>query len=321
MAGKAEALDQVAATWFARLQRDDASASDREAFERWLDEPAHAVAYARVEAAWERADRLKAAGAGVADDLPRSSAPVWTRRAAAAVLALGAGGALAYGVRLDHGATFETGVGERRTVKLEDGSAVELNTATKVRAAFSRERRDIHLLAGEALFHVAKDPRRPFIVHARDARVRAIGTAFNVRLRDKLVELTVTEGVVTVNEAPSLIRASARPIRPLSAGQAAVMGPGAVARVSLQEADLQRRIAWRNGLIELRGETLEQAVAEFNRYRTRKLVVADPNLAGLRVGGSFETGDSERFITALKDGFHIQAVEGDDGVTYLVPAA
>jgi transmembrane sensor len=319
MAEKAEALDQAAAAWFARLQRDDVSSSDREAFERWLDEPAHAVAYARVEAAWERADRLKAAGTVVAE--APSPAPVWTRRAAAAVLAVGVGGAIAYAVRPDNGASFETGVGERKTVKLEDGSAVELNTATRLRTAFTPERRDVHLLAGEALFHVAKDPKRPFVVHARDARVRALGTAFNVRIREKLVELTVTEGVVTVNEAPSILRVGARSIRPLSAGEGAVMGPGAVARVALQEADLQRRIAWRNGLIELRGETLEQAVAEFNRYRTRKLVVADPSLAGLRVGGSFETGDSERFLAALKDGFHIQTVEGDDGVTYLVPTA
>ena len=319
MAGKAAALDQEAAAWFARLQRDDCAASDRVAFERWLDEPAHAVAYARVEAAWERADRLKAAGTGVGAAAPAAT-PLWTRRAAA-VLAVGVGGGLAYAARLGRGTSFSTAVGERKTIKLEDGSAVELNTATQLRTQFSAHRRDIQLVSGEALFHVAKDPARPFVVHAQDAQVRAVGTAFNVRVRDKLVEVTVTEGVVTVNNAASPAKTLRPPVRPVAAGQGAVVGSGAVARLTLQDEDLQRRIAWRNGLIELRGETLEQAVAEFNRYRTRKLIVADQTLAGLRVGGSFGTGDSERFLAALKDGFHVRTVEGDDGVTYLVPAA
>lgn len=321
MAGKAAALDQEAAAWFARLQRDDCPASDRNAFERWLDEPAHAVAYARVEAAWERAHRLKAAGAGVGDAAPVAAPALWTRRAAA-VLAVGVGGGLAYASStLGGGARYSTAVGERRTVKLEDGSDVELNTSTELHTRFSEHRRDIQLVSGEALFHVAKDPQRPFVVHAQDAQVRAIGTAFNVRIREKLVEVTVTEGVVSVNEAASPMKSARRPVRPVTAGQGAVVGSGAVARLTLQDEDLQRRIAWRDGLIELRGETLEQAVGEFNRYRTGKLVVADPTLAGVRVGGSFGTGDSERFLAALKEGFHIRAVEGDGGVTYLVPAA
>lgn len=319
MAGKAAALDQEAAAWFARLQRDDWASSDRVAFERWLDEPAHAVAYARVEAAWDRAERLKAAGTGVGAAEPVSR-PLWTRRAAA-VLAVGVGGGIAYASRL-HGETFSTAVGERKTVRLQDGSSVELNTATRIATQFSEHRRDLQLISGEALFHVAKDPQRPFVVHAQGALVRAVGTAFNVRIRDRLVEVTVTEGVVAVNDAPSAGKIRPRqPVKPVVAGQGAVLGSGAVARLTLAQDELERRIAWRDGRIELRGETLEQAVAEFNRYRSRKLVVADQTLAGVRVGGSFETGDSERFLAALKQGFHIQAVEGDGGVTYLVPAA
>jgi transmembrane sensor len=133
--------------------------------------------------------------------------------------------------------------------------------------------------------------------------------------------VTVTEGVVTVNDVTSAAKTEASHVRPVVAGQGAVVGSGAVARLTLDDEDLQRRMAWREGLIELRGETLEQAVAEFNRYGARKLVVADQSLAGLRVGGSFGTGDSERFLVALKEGFHIRAVEGDGDVTYLVPAA
>jgi transmembrane sensor len=96
---------------------------------------------------------------------------------------------------------------------------------------------------------------------------------------------------------------------------------GAVAVAPLDQDALQRRVAWRVGVIELRGETLEQAVAEFNRYRTAKLVVADPRLAAIRVGGSFETDESEKFLAALRSGFGVSTREGADGAVYLVSAA
>jgi len=315
-------LTGQAAEWLSRRQHGPLAPEDQRAFDAWLDaSPHHAVAYARVEATWERTVRLQAAP--MPETGRRSGAARrWLPLAAAATLLLAAGGALWLMLQPE---VHRTGVGERRTVALSDGSRVELNTASILRVDYSDRGRDVRLQSGEALFHVAKDPQRPFVVHAGNAAVRAVGTVFNVRLRDReMVEVTVTEGVVAVDErqpAPRGEAMSAPPApRTVEAGKGAMVGPGAVATVSLDSEALQQRTAWRRDLIELRGETLEQAVAEFNRYRTAPLVLGDPRIASIRVGGTFATGESEKFLAALSSGFGVESMEGADGKVYLMPA-
>jgi transmembrane sensor len=310
-----EALNEEAAAWFARLQRPDLAAEERRAFDAWIDaDPARAVAFARVEATWERAARLAAAPPAAARP-PVSSGLISRRAAAAALFTVGAGGAALWWAQRDP--AYATAVGERRTLVLADGSRVELNTASRLEVAFRRRLREVRLLDGEALFEVAKDAARPFVVHAGGAAVLAVGTAFNVRLRGLAVEVTVTEGVVAVSDPVRAGGAAAR----VTAGRAAVLRGGAAEVATVDGDDLARRTAWRQGMIELRGETLEQAVAEFNRYRTTKLVVADPRLAAIRVGGAFETDESEKFLAALRSGFGISTREGADGSVHLVSAA
>jgi transmembrane sensor len=307
-----EAIMEAAAALFARVQSGSAAPAEVEA---WLDaSPAHAAAFARVEAAWERAERLNA--------LPRlAEAPqpafLPTRRMAAA-LAVGVIGAGTAGAWLLTRRPVEmTARGEHRTVSLPDGSRVELNTDSRIAVAYSETRRDIVLTRGEALFDVAKDPARPFVVRAGQAQVRAVGTAFNIRLRDKLVELTVTEGVVAVDD-----RAAGRArVRKVSEGKGAMIATGAVAEVDLDPEVLRRRLLWRDGVVEFEGDTLEQAAAEFNRYNDRRLVVADPQVASIRVGGRFGTHEVDRFLTALQAGFPVRAVPGEGDVTYLVHAS
>jgi transmembrane sensor len=309
---KDEAIMEAAAALLARAQSGSASPAEVDA---WVDaSPAHAAAFARVEAAWERAERLKALPAADLADEPGFQP---TRRMAAAlavgVLGLGGAGAWVLGRR----PTEATVRGERRTVSLPDGSRVELNTDSVIKVAYSEGRRDIVLARGEALFDVAKDPTRPFVVRAGEAEVRALGTAFNIRLREKVVELTVTEGVVAVEEHAAV----RTPARQVVQGRGAVIATGAVAEVDLDPEVLRRRLLWRDGVVEFEGDTLEQAAAEFNRYNERRLVVADPQVASIRVGGRFGTHEVDRFLTALQAGFPVRAVPGDEGVTYLVHAS
>lgn len=307
------ALTDVAATWFVRMQRDDISAVDRRDFELWLDaDPRHAVEYARIEATWERAERLTSQAVEPALGARRSKwgAPISRRAAAGMFLAAGAAGAGLFVAR--RGQTFRTAVGERRRVRLADGSGVILNTASELSVRYSRRLREVRLVAGEALFEVAPDPSRPFLVSAGGVVVRALGTAFNVRRRGALAEVTVTEGVVTIGGSRELSLARLR------AGQAAVAGTDAVSELILDTDALQARTAWRRGLIELRGETLEAAVAEFNRYSAHKLAVADPSIAGIRVGGAFGTNEADKFVTALELGFPVATRRDADGVTRLV---
>lgn len=308
-------LNATAADWLARLQRHGGiSAAERNEFERWLDaDPANAVAFARAEFTWERAERLRAvrtqafsAEAVAAEsqvDARRLSTPAraWAVAASFAVVAVGM--ALVYWISQAN--VYATAVGERRTISLADGSQLTLNTASKLEVDMTAEHRSVRLVRGEALFKVAKDPSRPFTVEARGSEVRAIGTAFNVRVREEVVEVTVTEGVVSVDESR------------IAAGSSAIAGAGTVSEIPLDQDVLRRRVAWREGAIELKGETIEQAVAEFNRYRQMPIVVADPSIAALRVGGRFETDDGERFLNALSQNFAVRVVRAENGSLYL----
>lgn len=319
MAERAEnPVTAQAAQWFAVCQRGRLAAEDARAFEAWMDaSPHHAVAYARVELTWERAHRLRAVPGGAA--LTARSAKAsrrWCPAAAAAAIVLAIAGTANWWVLRPE--VHETALGERRVVTLEDGTRVVLNTSSRLRVEYSDGERTVRLVSGEALFEVAKDASRPFVVHAGEARLRVLGTMFNVRLRGReMVEVSVTEGRVAVEGAVAGERGGRA--TELVAGKGAIVGRGALATVGLDAQSLRQRTAWRNDLIELRGETLEQAVAEFNRYRGAPLVVGDPRIASIRVGGTFATDESEKFLKALEGSFGIAAVPGSQGTVYLVP--
>lgn len=273
-----------------------------------------------MEAAWETSARLRA------DPPPLDSTPAeerppaarLSRRAlaggllAASVAAAGVGVAwsLIKDVRL-----YRTRVGEQRTVALDDGSRVRLNTASAIEVAMNARERRVELVRGEALFEVAHDTARPFLVDAGPALLRAVGTAFNVRLRNDIVELTVTEGVVAVLENGEAVRRTAPHI---PAGGGAVIRSGAVAPTELGDEVLRQRTAWQDGVIELEGETLGQAVDEFNRYRTQPILIGDARLSTIRVGGRFEVDEADKFLTALQSSFPVEAIRSADGSVMLV---
>lgn len=305
--------------WLARRQQGSLPPDAQREFEAWLhSSPYHAMAYARVEESADLSRRRAAAPARPAQ--PRRPARTYWGMAAAVFLMLAVGVVSRLWLQPE---IHQTAVGERRTVALADGSKVDLNTASKLRVDYSDQQRDVYLVEGEALFQVASDPDRPFVARAGSAAVRALGTEFNVRLRGPdMVEVTVTEGEVAVQGAVAGAgqQGSAGAPRRVPAGKGAMVGLGAVAPVTLDVQALEQRTAWRRGVIELDGETLDRAVAEFNRYRTVPLVVGDARLASIRVGGTFATGESGKFLDALQSGFGIRAVEGAGGRVYLVAA-
>lgn len=338
--------DQQAADWFARTQSGELSPAERASLDQWLDaDPANAVAWARVEFSWERAQRLTALPRQV---LEGAKSPAvagrqftnslgWSIAAALMIVMLGIGSWLF----LTERNVYETAFGERRTITLQDGSRVYLNTDSRVQVAFSDSARVVKLGHGEALFEVAHDTTHPFIVQAGGTEVRAVGTAFNVRLRNQIVEVTVTEGKVQLK--PMIIGGAARGEESerkqvaagssvtvgaaglhnailLDAGSAAVSAAGTIEQVQLQDDGVRRRVAWRDGVIELQGETLAQAIEEFNRYRKTPIVIADPALATMRVGGRFQTDEADKFVSALRANFSIRAIQGSNGEIYLLAA-
>jgi transmembrane sensor len=317
-----QAIDDQASAFVVRLQ-EGAGASERQAIADWIEaDPRHAVAFARMEAAWEAGGRLRAspppieapdAAVDIDGKLRVSRRTLVGAGLAASIATVGATVAWRYVGDVD---LHHTRLGERRVITLADGSRIHLNTASAVEVAMRKHSRRIRLVKGEALFEVAHDPGRPFLVDAGAARLRAVGTAFNVRIRDTVVELTVTEGVVAVAEDGADVH---RPDAPkIVAGGGAVIGSGAMAPTALNATVLRQRTAWQDGVIELDGETLTQAVEEFNRYRGAPIIVGDPRLANLRVGGRFEVDEAEKFLTAVEGSFPVDAIPAADGSILLV---
>jgi transmembrane sensor len=316
----AELIDQQASRWLSRRDARVPSAQDEADFHRWLNaDIRHRVAYLRLEGTWKRSDRLhdlRPLDRGLDPDLLRAH-PLRSRwpvaLAASLALACMVGGFFFAQARFgwQH---YETRVGGFSRIVLEDGSVIDLNTDSDVRVRLRAERRDVKLLRGEGRFQVAHDPRRPFVVTAADASVRAVGTAFSVRLREaSQVDVLVAEGSVAV------VSSTVPHAPPVTAGEAAVLQPNHMSVRHVEPEVVQSRLAWTSGRLQFRGETLGDAVAEFNRYNRRQIRLADASLARLRVGGTFNATDPESFAAALSSAFRLQVAANDPDTLTLRP--
>lgn len=306
-------IDAAAATWAARVDRGPLSNEDQAALEAWAaQDPRRAGAYAKALAVNAYLDRA----AGLGSDFAPAAHPV--ARAADRRRLLATGGLLAaasvvgavgYGA-LSLKGRVTTAKGDIRRAPLTDGSAVTLNTDTAIRTAFDGRMRRVDLLRGEALFDVAKDPARPFVVVAGDVRVRAVGTSFSVRAHaDGQVGVIVREGVVEVWRG-----AEGKPVRLAAEHAMQVAVAGALAPASVGAPAVDRAMAWRQGQIDLDGLTLGQAVDEFARYSDRRIVIDDPSIARLKMTGLFSASDPDGFAKAAALSLGLQARTEADGV-------
>jgi transmembrane sensor len=280
----------------------------------------------------------------VPDRLPLGSAgvqPRWARRrlyaTAAAVLIVAMGGAYPYFRGVFAGDRYSTPVGGLNVVHLSDGSQVTLNTDTSLRVVMTKGQRRIDLKKGEAFFEVAHDSSRPFVVYAGDKRVMAVGTKFSVRRESDDVQVVVTEGRVSLAAAePQILRTVAADIRGESYQEIPGAGPGtgttyppatmlragtvaqtANADVLVHQqtaAESEALLGWRNGYVVFRDTALADAVNEFNRYNMRKMVIGDPKIADIRIGGNFRANNTAAFLWLLQNGFPIVIERDGDKV-------
>jgi transmembrane sensor len=209
------------------------------------------------------------------------------------------------------GATTPAASGGYAQRSLEDGSVVELNRGAVIDVRYTGAERRVTLLRGEALFTVEKNARRPFIVHARGVDVRAVGTAFQVRLATGSVEVFVTEGRVQVappRRAPSAAAGNG-PL--VEAGHRAVVSleetttPPKIVPVSAEEA--AHLLAWQPRLLDFSSAPLERVVAEFNRRNSVELVLADSSLAALPIVASIRSDNVEGLVRFLETNAGIRA--------------
>ena len=288
-----ENLTQTASAWLVAL---DAGTAGTAAFEEWRRNPAHAVAFAEVARTWSNLDGLRSLRT---HDKPVQQQRLTRRRVIGSAMAASivvAAGAIGWPV-VDE-ASAQTGVGERRIVRMTSGALVELNTRTRVHWSRYVDTYSLWLDDGEVAINVP--PGRALTVFADRAFLLSPG-AYNLRRMGDAIDVAAITGTVRVAD------------RFLDTGTAMRIA-GSVAHIQpLANADRDRMAGWRRGEIVFSGETLADAVAEYNRYLDRPLVVADPTLARLRLGGRFASSDPQPFLTALGTGFDIVANAGGSG--------
>ena len=333
--GDATAIEAEAMAWLA--EREEGFAPGRAAaFEAWRRrDPRHAASVAELEQVLAQLDGLAERRAEVNAHFNRVSpsppagratpgletTPVVNVRWWRPVVWSGLAAALVLGAFLGFRALPSTPSPETRyatttagyeRARLADGSTLELNTASAARVQFTAAERRVELESGEAHFEVAHDTARPFVVSAGGVAVRAVGTAFNVRFVSGAVEVTVTEGKVTVGSAlsangPTLVTANQRLALPLvpAAAPAPVIEP-------LAPADVRAVLAWQRRVTDFSDTPLAEVTARFNRHNAIQLAIADPTLGARRIGGMFALDDVEAFVRLLeRDGIIRAERQGD----------
>lgn len=205
--------------------------------------------------------------------------------------------------------TYSTGIGEQRSITMEDGSIVELNARSKVRIEFDDRQRDVELIEGQALFRVAKDHRRPFVVRAGATSVRAVGTQFDVNRKSKGTTVTVLEGRVAVTSASGQAVATAPAL--LASGEQMTV---TLTQVRKSESpDLVAATAWTQHLLVFDGTALSDVLEEFSRHTTRRIVVDSPELAALKISGQYTSTNPDsllRFLS-LQEGVIVSETNGE----------
>jgi len=308
---RVEPAELEAAAWHARLGAPRVASETIEEFFAWRQKPSNAEAYRRVEQAWTTTGSL-AADPEIAEALEAAMSrrtkarPVYRVKALVAVGASVAVATIAVAawVWASSKDVYATAVGEQRSVQLADGSSVRLDTNSRIRVRFDSGRRTVELASGQALFNVAHDAHRPFVVEAGEAQVTAVGTVFDVRRVGEGVEVTLVAGVVDV-----LAAQGKTPAR-MGAGHQARVGSGGL-RVAA--VDTRIETSWADGRVVFRDTPLRDAVAEVNRYLADPIVLDAPSLETEAVNGVFKTGDRDAFVYAATAALGLRSSAGPNG--------
>ena len=234
---------------------------------------------------------------------------------------------------------YETRTGEQNSITLVDGSVIQLNTGSRIHVNFVDTQRTVSLMAGEVHFEVARDTTRPFIVKAGEGLVRAVGTAFTVRLQPEALKVVVAEGKVALatsldqpsdsssnndnnpaNSAETVKRAIDRGY--LVEGQAVDFVPKADDGLGneiqqLKQADLDKQLAWRRGTLMFAGEPLSEVIAEVNRYTSLDIEIIDEQIADIRIGGHFKVDETDAMLQALEMSFDIRVTRPGPNTVHL----
>lgn len=322
-------IREEASAWVVRLNGDPLAEDEKARLKAWLDaDPLHREALHKLAHVWNDmacmtvlAELFPLEPEPGAKGLPRQG--MWSRTTFGAAVATLA--AVALTLSLVTGIispwpetqpvelVYQTATGQQSEVLLKDGSTLTLNTGSEARVRFDGSERGVYLTRGEAHFEVAKNPELPFVVHAGSGSVRAIGTAFNVRLTGERVGVLVEEGTVEVvadthdstGDASSPNATGKSSVRLTESGTASYTTT--IGKTTyLPREELEQQLAWRKGKWMFEGETLAEVIAEVSRYTDKEIEIIDPAIASLRIGGYFDIGEIDGLMNVLQAGFGIR---------------
>lgn len=326
---KTELVAGEASMWFIEFRTGEVTVADRTRFYEWLRRsPEHIQAYLEIAEGWAElptsdpahrldVEQLIARARESRDEnvVPLSMQTTATQRRTVSVrMAIAASvagvalllGAVVWGF-LYRANTYSTGIGEQRTVRLQDGSTIELNALSSVRVRLSSRTREVDLRDGQALFRVAKDPERPFLVHSDATTVRAVGTEFDVYRKRSGTVVTVLEGRVAVAE----VDGRPQPVY-LGAGDQVVVPPQHEATpTSPQHADVAVATAWVQKRLIFEETPLAEVADEYNRYNTRRLVIVGAQLQSIGISGVYSSTDPDSLLGFLRAQPNIVLTEND----------
>jgi transmembrane sensor len=306
-------IEMRAAVWIARREREEWNGEDIAAFDAWLAESvAHRVAYWRLNAAWSRTRRLAALRSPENNKSAEAVLRVrriFARVAAGVVMIAALSAGLAFLLLKPHTQTFATTLGGQRTVRLADGSQIELNTDTVLRLAMDAHSRTVWLDKGEAYFLVRHDASRPFTVISDNRSVTDLGTSFTVRRDAAALKIVVVQGRVLFDMAEPT-----RSPTLLVEGDIAIATASSLSVTKRTMRQLTDDTAWRRGVLIFDRVTLGDAAAEFNRYNREKLMIMDEKVAQRTIGATFPIHDVEQFVDVTQDVLGLHAVKHGDQI-------
>ena len=299
----------TAAAWLARRNNGEHSAEDQRAFLVWLNATkANRAAFAKAEALWEQmrgldtiADQqLVDARAFLANNRQQPA----RRRYAVAALSFITAGVVWQADWLSYlnDQTYQTAVGQSQSFNLADGSRLELNTNSAAKVHYSRHGREVRLAHGQAVFTVAHEDHRPFVVYAGKGKIRDVGTQFDVRHNDDWVSVAVLDGEVEVSG-----RVDALP-KPLHRGQQLNYKPSGEV-TSVQAIDINTFSAWRERKLVFQGQPLKDVLEELGRYHRATVTVTAPKILETKVSGIFPTDNLSQAMQTIATALPIKLTQ------------
>jgi transmembrane sensor len=326
--------EEQAAEWCWRIAERALTDIEQAEFDAWSRaDPRHRQVFDEMGAVWKGTDaiaempgflslRAKALttmeNARDRGDISPNRRMGWSRgfAAAAALLLMLVGG---FWYLAGRPVVYDTGIGERQVVRLEDGSRISLDASSRVAVSYSDDRRALVLERGRAKFDVAKDPLRPFTVTAGNQAVVATGTAFSVELLHDQMRVLLYEGQVAVVAAPSA-NAATRPAKTPRAGEQLLPGEQLVSSLSsgsvkVAPAEVERSLSWEGGRLDFVDEPLASAVERINRYTDTPIVIGDPAAGRFLVNGVFDAGDTHSFVRGVTSLFPLSIKQENQKIT------